>query len=88
MTKQEAGRLGGLATFLRHGTDYMSANGKRGGRPKLQATIALGREEIKTGRELHAESLKNLKVLFRAKYLLPESNSEALRQKGGALCQY
>lgn len=35
MNKREAGRLGGLTTFLRAGSDGMSARGRLGGRPKL-----------------------------------------------------
>ncbi len=30
MTKQQAGRLGGLATVQKHGRDYMVEIGKRG----------------------------------------------------------
>lgn len=39
MTKniqREAGRLGGLQTFLRYGSAHMSAIGRKGGRPSRE----------------------------------------------------
>jgi len=35
MNKREAGRLGGLVTFLRHGPEGMAERGRRGGRPRV-----------------------------------------------------
>ena len=35
MTKQECGRLGGLATATRHGAEFMRQTGSLGGRPRL-----------------------------------------------------
>jgi len=35
MNNQESGRLGGLVTFLRYGSEGMAERGSRGGRPRV-----------------------------------------------------
>jgi len=51
--KQDAGRLGGLQTFLRYGSEHFRAMGKRGGRPKLQTLSEV--------RQLPAPTVNNYK---------------------------
>jgi len=52
MTKREAGRIGGLATLRRYGTQGMAARGKLGGRPR-SPTI----DEIRQQQSLKAQTI-------------------------------
>ncbi len=79
--KQEAGRMGGLATWRRHGKEHYVAMGKKGGRPRAltledilrqkQSQEAARDKENKTKEEngypsaLSSMSLKQLKRLYR-----------------------
>lgn len=67
--KQEAGRLGGLQTFLRYGPEHMSNLGKTGGRPRTpdlsqcQQLQTLNNNK-KGGKLPQGNSLKALKELW------------------------
>ena len=54
MNKQEAGRLGGITTFFRAGSDGMSERGRLGGRPRLPTLAEAKRQQS-------ASSLNNRK---------------------------
>lgn len=41
LTKQQAGQLGGLTTYLRYGRDEMSRRGQLGGRPQLKTLLEM-----------------------------------------------
>jgi len=44
MTKQQAGQIGGLQTFLRYGRSHMSRIGRNGGRPRALTINQLGQQ--------------------------------------------
>lgn len=82
MTHQEAGRIGGIQTFLRHGADEMRRRGRLGGRPRnlTYSQIVAGTEPLRvnkfeggnhkpnTGRGiLPTNNLRQLKRLYLAK---------------------
>lgn len=65
--RQEAGRLGGIATKMKYGTDFYSAIGAKGGRPRRQQPIL---EDTNEQRRLATDgflpnSLKGLKELWK-----------------------
>ena len=68
--RRVAGRLGGLQTFRRYGSEHMSTIGKLGGRPK-SPTLEELRQKIapssktKEGAMSSIGSLKELKRLFK-----------------------
>jgi len=76
MTKADAGRLGGLQTYLRHGRSEMARRGRMGGRPRsktyseLFPAAAANNEEKEAGiiSTLNLDlSLKELRELWKIK---------------------
>lgn len=71
MTKAEAGRLGGLTTFLHCGPEGMSQRGKLGGRPlaltleDIRQQQLLAQENEKGVMDTPGNNLKELKKLCR-----------------------
>lgn len=71
------GRLGGLQTALRHGSDHYRKMGKIGGRhrkPTLDELKAMTAPEEITKEEILSAALPRLKVLYR------------IKQGDGAIC--
>ena len=67
MTRQDAGRLGGLQTLMRHGPEHLKIVGQRGGRPRSM-TLAERRQLTALGTENKTEEVMavqpdNLRVL-------------------------
>jgi len=76
MTKADAGRLGGLQTYLRHGRSEMARRGRMGGRPRAKTyselfpAPAANNEEKEAGiiSTLNLDlSLKELRELWKIK---------------------
>ena len=67
MSKQEAGRLGGLQTYLKHGAGYMSETGKKGGRPRARTIrdITQPTPQLLTKGESLPSSLSELKKAYK-----------------------
>jgi len=71
--KSDAGRIGGLQTYLKHGRAHMAAMGRLGGRPRL-ATLEEIRESQRTEEKENEDrrkdtarlSLKHLRELWRS----------------------
>jgi hypothetical protein len=65
MNKQEAGRIGGIVTFLRHGSEGMAERGRRGGRPRVptldrqQLSLIPTVGEIRRGEEIGFKRRRN-----------------------------
>jgi len=72
MNKREAGRLGGMQTYARHGREHMRQMGLKGGRPRsktlseLQAAAAKKDKEVKEASG-KTDSLSELLRLWRIK---------------------
>ena len=62
------GRIGGLQTFLRHGSSHMAEIGRKGGRPKLrQLPVPKTENKVREGMAAQPNNLKVLKELWRQK---------------------
>ena len=84
--KQDAGRLGGLQTYLRHGSEHMAEIGRLGGRPRLptrqQSASQDSFHRLNNGKEERLPNgLRKLKTLYRLQNQAGEANS--LPQGGG-----
>ena len=69
MNKREAGRLGGITTRLRAGSEGMSERGKLGGRPRLPALAEAKGQQSASSLLNEKEArlptnLKELKMLY------------------------
>jgi len=53
MNRREAGRLGGLQTYLRHGVAHMRRIGRCGGRPTWEETLARSRADLRRRARQH-----------------------------------
>lgn len=56
MNRNEAGLIGGLQTYLRHGSKHMSEIGKQGGRPRLPTLTELRRQQSASSDPLRLRS--------------------------------
>lgn len=86
MTPQEAGRIGGLQTFMRYGAEEMRRRGRLGGRPRsltysqmiagtqpLRVNKAEGGNHKNTTMGLPTNNLRKLKRLWMAKQKVLET---------------
>ena len=75
MNRREAGRLGGLTTYLKYGPDHMRAMAKKGGRPRAKTIADIAqpapKEIFKKGDSLPS-SLTELKKMYRLRYQIKE----------------
>ena len=75
MNRQEAGRLGGLATKEKYGMDFFRINGARGGRPRSsmlnevrqQSAPIVSQNNFKKEELATSGNLKHLKTLWEEK---------------------
>lgn len=73
--RQDASRIGGLQTFLRHGREHMAEIGQRGGRPRLrQLPVLEAQFQIKGGRL--PNRLSELKELYKLQQRSKPVNNE------------
>jgi len=73
MNKQEAGRLGGIVTFLRYGAEGMAERGRQGGRPRI---LSLERQRQSQGAQINAKGVSDT----------PSRLSNNLRELKGLYC--
>ena len=71
--RQEAGRLGGITTFLRYGSDHMYQIGRSGGRPRLPDLAELQRRQAALNDKQRRMATNGSKGgLFRLQYKMGE----------------
>ena len=70
MNRRDAGRIGGLQTYLRHGKEHMSGMGEKGGRPRVRTLNELRQQtapqaQIKIREEKVPSRLSELRKVYR-----------------------